>query len=93
MLRAHMPEDKMVVFHDGFRFDAWFDFFANHDFKNVILDAHWYLGMTPGGALGDCDLTYLQKVLRDHAYNLEQMEKVVPVVVGNGVCPTICPRV
>lgn len=81
-LRAHMPEDKMVVFHDGFRFDAWHDFFAEHDFKNVILDAHWYLGMTPGGALGDCDLTYMEKILRDHAYNLEQMEKVVPVVVG-----------
>ena len=72
----------MVVFHDGFRFDAWHDFFAEHDFKNVILDAHWYLGMTPGGALGDCDLTYMEKILRDHAYNLEQMEKVVPVVVG-----------
>ena len=42
-VREYMPVNKAVIFHDGFRFDAWRDFFARNNMKNVYLDAHFYL--------------------------------------------------
>lgn len=42
-IRAHMSEDKVIVFSDGFRLPAWKDFFHRHGMKNVMLDMHNYL--------------------------------------------------
>ena len=38
-----MPVSKAVIFHDGFRLEAWRDFFVSNNMKNVYLDSHFYL--------------------------------------------------
>ncbi len=42
-LRAILPEDKTIVFHDGFRLTKWGHFFRNSGMKNVALDTHIYI--------------------------------------------------
>lgn len=42
-LRAYLPEEKTVVFSDGFRLGTWRDFFRREGMKNVMLDTHNYL--------------------------------------------------
>ena len=42
-LRAVLPEDKTIVFHDGFRLGAWKDFFVREGMTNVALDTHIYI--------------------------------------------------
>ena len=42
-LRAILPEDKVIVFHDGFRLGTWKDFFVRQGMKNVMLDTHIYI--------------------------------------------------
>lgn len=42
-IRAYLPEDKVIVFSDGFRLGVWKDFFNKHGMINVMLDMHNYL--------------------------------------------------
>lgn len=42
-IRKYMPEEKTVVFHDGFRLKKWKNFFNESGMKNVMLDTHIYL--------------------------------------------------
>ena len=80
VLRRHMEESKAVVFHDGFRFDAWFNFMTEPEYKNVVLDAHWYLGMDLGSNLEELD--FMRTIFHDHAEKIKLMEQVHPVIVG-----------
>ena len=68
-----MEESKAVVFHDGFRFDAWFNFMTEPEYKNVVLDAHWYLGMDLGSNLEELD--FMRTIFHDHAEKLKLMEQ------------------
>ena len=42
-LRKILPEEKTIVFHDGFRCTSWNSFFRKSGFKNVALDTHPYI--------------------------------------------------
>ena len=42
-LRAILPAEKTIVFHDGFRCTAWNPFFRQSGFQNVALDTHPYI--------------------------------------------------
>ena len=42
-LRAVLPADKVIIFHDGFRLSRWKDFFRREGMENVLLDTHIYL--------------------------------------------------
>lgn len=42
-IRRHLPEEKAIVFHDGFRLGAWKGFFNEQGMKNVVLDTHIYI--------------------------------------------------
>ena len=42
-LRAILPKEKVIVFHDGFRLGAWKDFFVKSGMENVALDTHIYV--------------------------------------------------
>ena len=42
-IRKHLPEEKTIVFHDGFRCTAWNKFFRQAAFKNAALDTHIYI--------------------------------------------------
>lgn len=85
-LRAHMGEDKAVVFHDAFRFDLMKNFFKESNFRNVILDTHLYLEME-----GVTDTTsvqnHLHRILVEWDRNIRGMQQVVPVMVGEWSLP------
>ncbi len=42
-MRRYLPEEKAIVFHDGFRLGHWRGFFRKNHMKNVWLDAHIYI--------------------------------------------------
>lgn len=42
-MRKHLPKEKVIVFHDGFRLGRWKDFFVKSGMKNVMLDTHIYI--------------------------------------------------
>ena len=42
-LRRWLPEDKVIVFHDGFRLTRWNRFFEGRSRVNVRLDTHIYI--------------------------------------------------
>ena len=42
-LRVNLPEEKAIVFHDGFRLTSWNRFFRESGMKNVFLDTHIYI--------------------------------------------------
>ena len=42
-LRQILPENKTIVFHDGFRLRHWRRFFRKENMKNVVLDTHIYI--------------------------------------------------
>lgn len=46
-LRDVLEEKHTIVFHDGFRNDAWVDFFTVNPLVNVVLDVHLYQNFDP----------------------------------------------
>ena len=47
-LRKYLPEEKAIIFHDGFRMDRWGDFFNHNGMKNVYMDIHVYISAMEG---------------------------------------------
>lgn len=81
-LRKFMPEDKYVVFHDGFQLKAWRDFITRSEFRGVMLDTHQYLMVAE--ALG-CEQTlngYIQYIQEKYAKDIAEVQTYVPVVCG-----------
>jgi hypothetical protein len=81
-IRAHVAEDKYVVFHDGFQLNAWKDFVTQPKYKNVMLDTHLYLMVAE--AMG-CEQTpdgYVAYIKENFEKPIEEVEKYVPVVCG-----------
>lgn len=80
-LRAILPEEKTIVFHDGFRLTSWNKFFDDNKLENVALDTHIYIFameiFVPFPMLGIYKLfvNYNKRMLRSVA-------KHVPVIVG-----------
>lgn len=81
-LRKFLPEEKAVVFHDGFDTFAWKDFMRGEEFKNVVLDTHQYLMVAE---MDGCQQTleayvkYVKEVLEPM---IEEMEEYFPVICG-----------
>lgn len=80
-LRKHLPEDKTVVFHDGFRLNRWNRFFTQARMVNVALDTHIYIFA----------MEMFVPIARPWVYRayidinrrmLRKVEKAVPVIVG-----------
>ncbi len=42
-LRAILPKEKTIVFHDGFRLGSWKSFFKDSGMENTALDTHIYI--------------------------------------------------
>ena len=80
-IRAHMPEDKTIVFHDGFRCTAWNRFFRKSGFKNVVLDTHIYIF-----AMENFVPIYMPWVYRIYLSacmaQVRKAQKDIPVIVG-----------
>jgi aryl-phospho-beta-D-glucosidase BglC (GH1 family) len=81
-IRAHVAEDKYVVFHDGFQLKAWKDFVTQPKYKNIMLDTHQYLMVAE--AMG-CEQTpdgYVAYIKENFEKLVEEVQQYVPVVCG-----------
>ena len=80
-LRRILPEEKVIVFHDGFRLGVWKDFFVKQHMKNVMLDTHIYIQAME-------DVTHIHKFWAYRAFItyqhhlLKKAQKYTPVFVG-----------
>ena len=77
-IRRYLGEDKVVMFHDGFRLKMWKEFMQTEEFKNVWLDTHIYM-MLPG-EFETKDMAGL--VLGRFRDDIREMAQHFPVVVG-----------
>lgn len=81
-IRACMPEEKYVVFHDAFDLSGWKEFFEKEKFKNIVLDTHQYLMMAEMMGCGQDLDEYLEYIQTHFAKEIEKAEAYVPVVCG-----------
>lgn len=77
-IRKYLDEDKVVMFHDGFRLKMWKEFMQTEEFKNVWLDTHIYMMMP--GEMETKDMANL--VLGRFRDDIREMAQHFPVVVG-----------
>lgn len=80
-LRAVLPDDKTIVFHDGFRLTHWNRFFDEQSMKNVMLDTHIYIF-----AMEKFVPLHMLWVYRIYVgfnkWKIRRVSKYIPVVVG-----------
>ncbi|PXV93330.1 cellulase (glycosyl hydrolase family 5) [Lachnotalea glycerini] len=81
-IRKHMPEDKYVVFHDGFELKAWKDFMQEDKYKNVVLDTHQYLMMAEMAGCKQTIEGYLKYIKEHFLKDIEEMQQYFPVICG-----------
>jgi glucan 1,3-beta-glucosidase len=80
-IRKH-SDDVVVVFHDGFRIQEWIGFFKEPEFKNFIVDTHFYL-MVYTWTTGDETLEGYLKYIEDvFAKTVTEMSVHFPIIVG-----------
>ena len=81
LLRSVMPEEKVIVFHDGFRLGAWRDFFRRNGMKNVVLDTHIYIFAME--SFVPINKPWVYKIYIDIQKKLiQKVQKHIPVIVG-----------
>lgn len=81
-IRPCMAQEKYLVFHDGFRLEAWEDFFRNSKMENVALDTHKYL-MTAEAMGCDCSLQgYLNHIQSVWLPEISRVQRYVTVICG-----------
>lgn len=80
-LRAILGEDKVVVFHDGFRLNAWNRFFDESGMKNVMLDTHIYIFAMESFLPLHSPWVY-QRYVNINRRMIQKVEKHIPVIVG-----------
>ena len=80
-LRAILPKEKVVVFHDGFRLGAWKDFFVTSGMENVALDTHIYVFAMEKFVPISKPWVY-QIYINSQKKLIEKVSKYTPVIVG-----------
>lgn len=80
-IRVWLPEDKTIVFHDGFRLGSWKDYFVRSGMKNVMLDTHIYIFAMEGFLPVPAYWIYMLYV-KYNCHVLKKAASYTPVVVG-----------
>ena len=80
-LRAILPKEKTIVFHDGFRLGAWKDFFVQEGMENVVLDTHIYVFAMENFMPIHQPWVY-QIYINSQRKAVEKAAKYTPVIVG-----------
>lgn len=80
-LRKILPENKTIVFHDGFRLRHWGKFFRKEHMKKVVLDTHIYIFAMESFVPIHMPWVY-QIYIKSQQRLIERIQKDVPVVVG-----------
>ena len=81
VIRRHLPEDKCIVFHDGYRLEAWIDFFRRNAMVNVYVDAHIYI-FHMESYIKIHDIRSYTAFIRLQKYRLKLMQSRVNIIVG-----------
>jgi aryl-phospho-beta-D-glucosidase BglC (GH1 family) len=81
LLRNILPDEKIIMFHDGFDIDKWQNFFESNDFTNVVLDTHQYLMMAE---IENHELSVesYKHTMTEFGKKIAEINKFVPVVTG-----------
>lgn len=80
-LREYLPEEKAIVFHDGFRLDAWNGFFRKSGMRNVYLDTHIYIFAMENFIPIHKPWVYRIYLGMDKM-RIRRVQKEIPVIVG-----------
>ena len=80
-LRKILPENKTIVFHDGFRLRHWGKFFRKEHMKNVVLDTHIYIFAMESFVPIHMPWVY-HIYIKSQQRLIERIQRDVPVVVG-----------
>ena len=80
-LRKILPENKTIVFHDGFRLRHWGKFFRKEHMKNVVLDTHIYIIAMESFVPIHMPWVY-QIYIKSQQRLIERIQRDVPVMVG-----------
>ncbi len=80
-IRAYLPEDKTIVFHDGFRTNSWNKFFKTAGMKNVALDTHIYIFAMESFVPVAKPWVYKIYIAINRRI-IRRVQKAVPVIVG-----------
>ncbi|MFC5470062.1 glycoside hydrolase family 5 protein [Cohnella suwonensis] len=81
-MRKHLPEEKVVVIHDGFRLREWKDFMREEEFVNVVLDTHQYLMVAEIMGCANNPEAYVEFIEKNFAKDVAEMQEYFPVIVG-----------
>lgn len=81
-MRKYLPEDKAVVFHDGFDLLRWKGFMRGPEYKNVILDTHQYLMMAEADGCPQTVEGYLEYIKEHYEKPVAEMQQYFPVICG-----------
>ncbi|MCF0119508.1 MAG: cellulase family glycosylhydrolase, partial [Limosilactobacillus mucosae] len=81
ILRPILPNDKVIMFHDGFDLSKWHAFFTENDFENVVLDTHQYL-MVAEMEGAELNPAAYEKAMNKIGDQIAAVNKYVPVFVG-----------
>ncbi|SKA87861.1 glucan 1,3-beta-glucosidase [Clostridium sp. USBA 49] len=79
--RRHIDENIAIVFHDGFRLTEWKDFMQTSEYKNVILDTHFYQCFAEDQKKLDMS-GHLQLALSQRSKEINEMSKYFKVIIG-----------
>lgn len=80
-LRAILPEEKVICFHDGFRLTAWNRFFKKNQMKNVLLDTHIYI-FAMESFLPFKSMWLYRLYIGAEKMRIRKAQRQIPVVVG-----------
>lgn len=80
-LRGILPEEIMIVFHDGFELHQWKSFFEDNNFTNVMLDTHQYVMVAEANGTTQTLSAYIE-YLKTLAKEIHEVTKYVRVFVG-----------
>lgn len=80
-LRRILPNDKTIVFHDGFRLMRWGDFFEKSGMKNVMLDTHIYI-FAMESFFPIHKLWVYKTYIGFNRWMIRKVQKHTPVIVG-----------
>ncbi len=80
-MRKYLGEDKVIVFHDGFRLGRWGAFFRKKGMQNVMLDTHIYIFAMENFVPFHAMWVY-RAYIRINAWLLKRVSRHIPVVVG-----------
>jgi len=79
--RRYLDENRAVVFHDQFKFKSWKDFMQTPEYKNIVLDTHFYqcFGTPDRNSSG---AEHIKHVFDTLAPAIKEMNQYFNIIVG-----------